>query len=78
MGKNKRGKDIICKKISYSLRIPKIDILKTNNIFHNFKTTTQRNYFEYDGIYKTEFVIFELNPGPRFAVRAQLDPSTLY
>jgi ribonucleotide reductase alpha subunit len=50
MSKNSKGKDIIARKICYNLRIPKVNTLKENNIFHNFKSTNQRNYFEHDGI----------------------------
>ncbi len=46
---NKKGIPIICKKIYYSLRVPKLKILKDLDIIHNFiETTKVSTYFEYN------------------------------
>ena len=50
MSKNKKGIDIVARKIAYNLRIPQVDTLKTYNIFDNYTIKSQKSYFEYDGI----------------------------
>ena len=49
MNKNKKGKDIISRKISYNLRMPKIQILKDYKIIDGFKNSSKiSSYFEYN------------------------------
>ena len=50
MNQNKKGKDIISRKIAYYLRLPKIQLLKDYNIIDGFKNTNIYNYFEFKGI----------------------------
>ena len=51
MSYNKHNRPIISRKISYSLRMPKVKILKENNIYcKDFKVAKHINYFTYDNI----------------------------
>lgn len=51
MSKNKKGKDIIMRKICYNLRLPKIQLLKDYKIYDNFVCSSNiKNYFEFNGI----------------------------
>ncbi len=51
MSYNKHNRPIISRKISYSLRMPKVKILKENNIYSkDFKEAKIKQYFTYDNI----------------------------
>jgi ribonucleoside-diphosphate reductase alpha subunit len=50
ISQNKKGKDIISRKIAYYLRLPKIQLLKDYKIIDGFENTNAYNYFEFEGI----------------------------
>ena len=60
MSFNKKGKPIISRKISYQLRIPKVQLIKDFNIKTDFECQKQINYFEWNGILFTRINNIEM------------------
>jgi intein/homing endonuclease len=50
MNKNPKGKDIISRKVVYNLRLPRVKILKENDIFTSFDEKPFRTYIEWNNI----------------------------